>query len=131
MANNKEEKSATTSNDKPTYKPRLKKQLATYVPFVKWYSGMVIYGEIVRVFSNTGTYGDKTNVEVKLKDEVKFFDSDGAQVELKPGDHLNIGETGMLKTLMTLLPGTTIEVFCKGKEKTPRGDAWDFDVFYD
>lgn len=125
------ENKANTDVVAPAFKPRLKKQLATYVPFVTWYPGLIVYGEIVRVFENSTTYGAKKNVEIKLNDSVKFANGDGELIELEKGDHLNIGETGLLKTLMSLPPGTTIEMFCKGKEKTPRGDAWDFDIFYE
>lgn len=112
---------------------KLRKELASFIPFVKWHPGLVLYGEITRKFENSSEFGVKQNLEIRAGDVISYTDKEGEVHDVPEGELINVGQTAGLNTAMTLEVGTTVQIHCTGKKDLGRGrkPAWEFDVTYE
>lgn len=132
MADNKAASTSTPPKTE-TKKRKLAKTLEKFTPFVKWHTGLVICGKIIRKFENSGSYGVKSNLEIELLDAASFTNGDGEETTVEVGNHLNVGHVAGLNSAMTLDPGVTVQIECTGKKILDKGrkPAWEFDVDYE
>jgi hypothetical protein len=122
-----------TGQPEARQKRKLKKNLKLHTPFVKWYVGLIVCGTITRKFRNSGEYGEKSNLELKLLDPCTFTTGDGEVLTLEKDEMLNVSQTAGLGAAMSLDVGATVQIECTGqkdmgKKKNP---AWDFVVDYE
>lgn len=118
----------------PTIKKReLKNTLAAFTPFVKWHTGLSVIGVIERKFTNSGEFGEKSNMELRLTEPCEYTDSEGEVVTVQAGDTLNIGQTAGLNNALTLPLGVLVCIQCIGKKELGRGrkPAWEYKVTYE
>lgn len=127
-------KKDTPADSKPAeFKPAFGKKLDPFTPYVRWFTGLVVTGQVERAFENTSTYGSKRNIALKLLEDCTFTDGEGEVHEMREGDMLNVGAVAALSAVMTLEPGTKVQIRCIGKKKMGKGrqDAWEFEVYYE
>lgn len=107
-------------------------ELALHTPWVRWFVGLSVTGEIVMHFVKNGDYGARENVQLLLTAPVQFANSDGEEVMVGEGEYLNIGLSAGNKAVSHLPVGTKVKIDCIGQTDMGRGKkkAWDFKVRY-